>query len=171
MSDSRTLLLSSYIFSFFLSVSLMRRLGARLDVVDKFGDCPLHHAAVFSSCHTINNDAISASPLSRSGQDDASCVAMMLRDMDGSRGALANVINADGETPLHLAAERGFLNVVDRLLDVGARIEVRNKRGETAMDKAATHNHEKCVASMRTRSGNSAMVSDHHQCYVHTKNQ
>ena len=52
---------------------------------------------------------------------------MRLREMLGDDAALANVYNADGWTPLHLAAHFGHTNAVRWLLDAGADVQARSR--------------------------------------------
>lgn len=51
-------------------------------------------------------------------------------------GSDANVCNDNGRTPLHWAAERGNLSVVQMLLERGARIDVREETNMTPLDIA-----------------------------------
>jgi len=53
-----------------------------------------------------------------------------------ARGADVNATNANGETAMHGAAQRGADRVVQFLADNGARLDVKNKEGRTPMDEA-----------------------------------
>lgn len=48
----------------------------------------------------------------------------------------ANVSDATGSTPLHIAAEQGHLPTVRGLLDAGARIDMQDSTGSTAVHRA-----------------------------------
>jgi uncharacterized protein len=52
-------------------------------------------------------------------------------------GADVNAFNANGQTALHLAAQRGADSVVRYLADHGARLAIRNKQGRTPLDLAS----------------------------------
>ncbi|MBI3050447.1 MAG: ankyrin repeat domain-containing protein [Acidobacteria bacterium] len=54
------------------------------------------------------------------------------------RGVDVNAANADGNTALHTAAARGYNSVVKYLVDKGARLDVRNKKGQTPLAAATT---------------------------------
>jgi ankyrin repeat protein len=52
------------------------------------------------------------------------------------RGADVNAANDQGNTALHGAAERGSTTVIEFLLAKGARLDARNKQGQTPLDIA-----------------------------------
>lgn len=49
-------------------------------------------------------------------------------------GADVNALNAYGQSPLHLAAQYGYVAIVDALLAAGAKVTVRNHAGKFAAD-------------------------------------
>lgn len=49
-------------------------------------------------------------------------------------GADVNALNAYGQSPLHLAAQYGYVAIVDMLLAAGAKVTVRNHAGKFAAD-------------------------------------
>jgi len=52
-------------------------------------------------------------------------------------GVDPNVVNADGNTALHWAADEGLEPAVKLLIESGASVEIKNKKGETALENAA----------------------------------
>lgn len=64
---------------------------------------------------------------------DESLVALFLR-----YGANPNAADADGATPLHISAMMGAPGTARRLIRAGARLEARNKNGETPLMLAAS---------------------------------
>lgn len=50
--------------------------------------------------------------------------------------AQLNQIDVNGNTPLHRAAEGGFVNHAEDYLRHGADVNIRNNRGETPLDVA-----------------------------------
>jgi ankyrin repeat protein len=52
------------------------------------------------------------------------------------RGVDVNAFNANGQTALHLATQRGSVKVVRFLADHGAKMDMKNKQGRTALDIA-----------------------------------
>jgi ankyrin repeat protein len=60
---------------------------------------------------------------------------------DAFLGADCNERDLDGNTPLHLAAERGWLEWTQFLLKLGASLNIRNENGLLAVEVAARHGH------------------------------
>ena len=50
-----------------------------------------------------------------------------------------------GETPLHLAAFSGHIEVIDLLITHGADVRIKNKAGKTPLQKASKVGHEEIV--------------------------
>ena len=84
--------------------------GANVDAKDENGDTPLHWAKRF-------------------------CEPYVLRMLVVEGGANVNITNKDGETPLHYAAL--VPQIAHFLLDKGARPDIRNNEGVTAIDLTA----------------------------------
>ena len=70
------------------------------------------------------------------GQTDPATVALLIR-----RGGDVNHRAAGGWTPLHLAASRGSIAVIDLLLDAGADPRARSDDGKSAADIATERGH------------------------------
>ena len=65
-----------------------------------------------------------------------------------------DVLDVDGDTPLHIAAHDGYLRVVRVLLAHGAALDVRNNLGYTASEAAAHQEHHdvhRAIESERRR--------------------
>ncbi len=82
------------------------------------------------------NPADGSFPLHRAvaGKEPASRVAALL-----DAGANPRVRNADGDTPLHLAAPGGDSTVISLLAGAGADWKARNDQGGTPLDAARRH--------------------------------
>ena len=65
-------------------------------------------------------------------------------------GADANPEELDGRSPLHVAAERGFLDLVEALIRKGASVEARDEAGRSPRDLAEAEGHRR-VAELLVR--------------------
>jgi ankyrin repeat protein len=65
-------------------------------------------------------------------EKDSLAMLRLLMDL----GADVNAFNDEGMTPVHGAAQRGSVPIVEFLLANGAKLEVKNKRGRTPLDEA-----------------------------------
>jgi hemoglobin len=64
-----------------------------------------------------------------------------------SRGADVNTpTGAEDQTPLHMAARRGNIAVAQTLLNAGAALEARDKKGETPLRRAVNCGHPEFVS-------------------------
>ena len=77
--------------------------------------------------------------------------AVVAGDLKGVEALLAagedpNPFDAEGRTPLILAAERGEEAILQALLAGGADPGLINRMGETALAKAAAHGHRRIVS-------------------------
>ena len=62
-----------------------------------------------------------------------------------------NIINLlSGDTPLHLAAENGHLDVATCLIDNGAVMDVRNRLGKTPIARAFKYSHVPILEYFKT---------------------
>lgn len=74
-----------------------------------------------------------------------------------------DVKDVNGCTPLHAAAARGHIKVVDVLIGAGAQVEVGNFCGATALHYAASHG-QKTVVTRLLRRGVDVGVTDQNGC-------
>jgi ankyrin repeat protein len=84
------------------------------------------------------------------------------------QGASVNVRYADGVTPLMIAACRGYITIVEFLLDKGAVIDLEDTVMETALDKAVLMGHQDVVKLLSQKAQTQAPAKDriaerHHQ--------
>jgi hypothetical protein len=121
--------------------------GARLDVVDTwFALTPLGWATVVDWApalrddrpHTVRHLIERGAPLDvfslvALGQDDK--LALLCTETPSLVAARLGFV-AQGRTPLHVAAERGFMDVARVLLDARADVNARTSFGETPMSLA-----------------------------------
>jgi ankyrin repeat protein len=71
-------------------------------------------------------------------------------------GANPNVPALNGTTPLHVAAEKGYVNVVVLLLAAGANREARNAQGQTPAMLAEQHNQRTVLQMLNAPPANAA---------------
>lgn len=131
-------------------VALLLEKGANIDVKDKQGYTALHWAA--KSGHTMvirvlaEHKAELHAKCNKGGtalyyaieQDRLDSVVSLVKDY----GLKVNINNAEGETPLHLAAFKGHQRVVKFLVENGAEIDVKDNDGLRPIDMAKENGHE-----------------------------
>ncbi|KAH9116120.1 hypothetical protein AeMF1_009888 [Aphanomyces euteiches] len=125
----------------FLNVDVVMELlfhGADPNVANVTGDTPLHY--VWHNIKPLKTYLISLK-WTNQAQKACSIVDALLE-----HGALANSVNAFNETPLHLAAKRGVLDAVEKLLHKGADPSIQDRHGKSALDYA--HNYRDAASLM-----------------------
>jgi len=123
--------------------------GAKPDTRDKYGNYPINYTITFRNrqCITLLLDA-GADP--NRSFPERNILSYLMEPARQSRaevlcplvghGANPNVRDADGNTPLHLAAASGYPNeggwCVEALLKAGADVHAKNNAGLTPLDIA-----------------------------------
>ena len=77
----------------------------------------------------------------------------MLKRDTFEKHSLKIAITPDGSTPLHLAATRGYLEIVKLLAEAGADIAATNACGQTPLHKCAEHGHDDVMAYLLNKEG------------------
>lgn len=120
--------------------------GADLYACSNAQETPLHIAAKHKG--EIKKELVNWLLFKAVGLGDLEAVKRALRwgaDVNGYR------FNGEGETPLHLAAGAGHINVVRELLDRGADINARNNDKETPLHCAALYGRVEVVKELLQR--------------------
>ncbi|WP_353274698.1 ankyrin repeat domain-containing protein [Wolbachia endosymbiont (group B) of Hofmannophila pseudospretella] len=107
-------------------IKLLFNKGANVNATDMYGQTPLS-LAIRRNCRDIVEFLRQAQldldrELSNATQDSCSGKIKSLV----SRGANINIRNNDRNTPLHLAAKKGYLCMVKELIENGARVDVKS---------------------------------------------
>lgn len=97
------------------------------------------------SAHNISNSL--AFVLSLSEND----LQRLFQDVGRDKNEWLNTSDVNGNTPLILASKFGYDQIVTQLLDAGARAEVANASGWTALHFAARGGHYKIVKTLLNR--------------------
>jgi truncated hemoglobin YjbI len=111
----RTLLHSACAAGCLEAAAALLRLGAAADVQDGGGHTPLYSVA--------NECASEAGP-------------QVVRALVGAGADVNACGGVTRATPLHMAARRGHLEIARALLDCGALIEARDRKGDTPLQRA-----------------------------------
>uniref|UniRef100_A0A8C3GVI5 Ankyrin repeat domain 6 n=1 Tax=Corvus moneduloides TaxID=1196302 RepID=A0A8C3GVI5_CORMO len=76
-----------------------------------------------------------------------------------NRGAKV-AVTKHGRTPLHLAAHKGHLHVVQVLLKAGCDLDIQDDAGDTALHVAAALNHKKVVKLLLEAGADASVVNN-----------
>jgi hypothetical protein len=132
----------------FQTADLLRHNGADLDVRGWEGRNPLH-AAAYSGNFEVVRILIEYDPAYINARDDGGETPLHWASRSYSskcgsdlrllleHGAVINVQDQDGWTPLQVASDFGALEVVRLLLEHGADVEAKKNDGQTALQVAA----------------------------------
>jgi ankyrin repeat protein len=126
------------------------------------GWTPLHLACYFGQAQAAglllargaDRNAVSTNPTQNTplhaaiaGAQDHEIIERLL-----AQGADVNAVDGDGVTPLHLAASRGDVALIDLLLARGAEV-VKMKDGRTPEDLATERGHPEAAERLRLNAG------------------
>jgi ankyrin repeat protein len=144
----------------FQTADLLCHNGADLDVRGIVGRNPLHGAAYSGNLEVVRilieynpayinaRDEDGQTPLDWASRGhnfkDGSVVRLLLE-----HGAVINVQDQSGWTPLHTALYYGALEVVPLLLEHGADVEAKTNNGKTALQVAADRGYDEVVKFLR----------------------
>ncbi|RBA15906.1 hypothetical protein FPRO05_12127 [Fusarium proliferatum] len=164
------------------SIELVKELvkaGADVNVPNFDGVTPLFRAICDGSTETFQN-FLSASPnLYTRGPDNntllhaaaqgqnANILSTLLQKLDGHQeqdvdqsSIGVDTTNDAGETPLHVAAQRGCVTVARTLLTHGATIDLKDNASSTPLIEAISHGHDEMVNLLISQGANSAIVRE-----------
>eukprot|EP00051_Salpingoeca_urceolata_P029182 m.489168 g.489168 ORF g.489168 m.489168 type:complete len:444 (+) comp26460_c0_seq1:105-1436(+) len=122
------------------------RVGAVLDARDQDGETPLHTAVSYDSLETFRLLLQAGAKVDVLSSQESGSQSPLHVAVDGSpemckallaNGADPNLVDAQGDTPLHRAAAYGQAAIVPLLVKAGGDPERRNLQGQSCVDLAA----------------------------------
>jgi len=125
--DGQTALMAAAGAGHVQCVELILEAGAFAMATDNLRNIALHHAA---------------------WAGDLACVDKLLEHRPTTGNTNVHAKNLQGQTPLHCAVQTGSLDVVQRLIEVGAAVDCRDNDGNTAVHYAASEGHLEVIACM-----------------------
>ena len=138
----------------------LRRFGKNYDGWKRYGETPLHFAAVNNSVATVTllierGAAVNAkrdngaTPLHYAAITNAVATATLLI----KRGAAMNVKDNNGWTPLHTASWKNAVETATLLIKRGAAVNAKNNGGETPLAVALRSDADEVAALLRRQGG------------------
>ena len=115
-------------------VRLCLHYGAKNDPHPDFGHTALHVAIL-------------------SAQLGAASVLLEAAAESDADVVIVNLADPTGLTPLHIAAEKGLVSMIELLLSHGAEIDRKDGSGRTALHIASSLGHKKCLAILANYCG------------------
>ena len=107
------------------AIEVLLAKGGDAKIATKFGFTPLMAAAGLGSKEEDTTGR---------RKTEAEAIASIKLCLDA--GADVNAVNNQGDTALHGAAQKGYDQVVQFLVDHGAKLDIKDKRGRTPLDAA-----------------------------------
>lgn len=126
--------------------------GARVDVQNKEGETALHEAAKLVEVDVLEALCEAVPTTEREVLDIKDSTGSTALHYAVQSGRLPNVLclleksayvdstNKDGDTPLHIAASKGFFNCVEHFVNFGVSVDIKNKQGHSVF-KYLIDNH------------------------------
>lgn len=132
-------------------IGLLLKHGSDPRALDDAGNLPIHLAASFEAAHLLTDsarlifstDASGESAMSAAMQDGADAVQALLGEQ------YVNTVDDSGMTAAHIAAEMGSHKIIQRLIAIGADINILDGQGRSPLD----------IAFSRTRSDEHVAVA------------
>mmetsp|Transcript_6435 Transcript_6435/g.6324 ORF Transcript_6435/g.6324 Transcript_6435/m.6324 type:complete len:616 (+) Transcript_6435:1-1848(+) len=119
----------------------------------KIGDFELVRMLIELKCSSGATDrekkSVLIHALEKHGDDPIRIVSFLL-----SNGANANISDIQGFTPLHFAAQNGFVDSVNELIESRADINAKNINNDTPLHLAVRNNYRNCVELLLERGAN-----------------
>jgi len=119
----------------------------------KIGDFELVRQLIGLKCSTVACDrekkSVLIHALEKHGDDPIRIVSYLL-----SNGANANTPDIQGFSPLHYAAQNGFVDSVNELIEYRAEVNVKNINSDTPLHLAVRSNNRHCAQLLIERGAN-----------------
>lgn len=138
-------------------VATLLQLGADQKIPDKEGNKPLHYAAKFFRPASMLI-LLTQYPygVNAPNQKQQTPLHLLLEEDDWNENAptcmqylieahAQNLPDKNGDTPLHVAARKGYRQLLPELIKITDDINIRNNAGQTPLQLAEINNHLECI--------------------------
>jgi ankyrin repeat protein len=140
---------------------MLLKMGADANELETDGARPLYHAALHSDPAIVQlllakgadpalRSKAGTLPIHDAAMGKDARVIRLLVDKGADVSALT--LDAQAQTPLHIAASFGRLEVIEALLALGAPLDVKDRKGRTPLDVAVL-NQQDAAASLLRKAG------------------
>jgi len=156
-------------------VQILLNNNAEPDVCNKDGDTPLHVACQVNNLTAVSHIMDRNTYMGSRNKNDDSPLDCAIRGGHTTlvkyilKAAKASAVdrNANGHTPVHLAAEIGDVLMLDYLLQVMPEVNVSTDGGDTPLHIASLHGHTDGVAFLLKRGADSNSANKHGNTALH----
>ncbi len=132
-----------------------------LEAMDNDGNTALHHAVITDNSAVIHLLLNRGKLISRNiSQSIINLAYALTHNYQKPQGAKINAANNAGNTPLHLAAEKGHWDIAYELINAGAELNLINNAGDAPLHLAVAADQVVTISLLFTQGADTSLLNN-----------